>query len=468
MEQPGFWRTVREALRGTSVDLTAVSIRRAVVLLALPTVLEMSMEALFTIVDIFLASRLGPDAVSTVGLTESMMAIVYSLAMGLSAGAVAIIARRVGEKDPEAASRAAVDVIVLSLLTSLVLGVAGASLAPHLLEAMGAEPEVVAGGAPYTRVMLATNAVVFLLFVANAVFRSAGDAAVAMRALWIANIVNIALAPCLMFGWGPFPRLGIVGAAWATTVGRGIGVAYQLRALTSGRARIELLRRHLSTRLQTARELVRIATPATMQVLIETASWMGIVRLMSSYGNLAFAGYTIAMRIVIFALMPSWGLSSAAATLVGQNLGARQPERARRSVLAIALYNVVFLAPVGLMFTLLPHFFVTLFTRDPEAVAYGSDCLRMVGVGFVAFAFGMVAIQAFNGAGDTRTPMLVNLGSFWLCKIPLAYALAWGAGWGPRGAFFAITVAYAVQATSAGLLFWRGGWQRVELGAPKA
>lgn len=468
MEQPGFWETIREALRGTSDDLTAVPIRRAVVLLALPTVLEMSMEALFTIVDIFLASRLGPDAVSAVGLTESMMSVVYSLAMGLSAGAVAIIARRIGEKDAEGAARAAVDVIALSLLTSVLLGAAGAMLAPRLLAVMGADPEVVASGAPYTRVMLATNAVVFLLFVANAVFRSAGDAAIAMRTLWIANLANIALAPCLMFGWGPFPKLGIVGAAWATAVGRGIGVIYQLRMLTSGRGRVQLRRRHLSARLRSARELVRIATPAAMQVLIETASWMGIVRLMSSYGNLAFAGYTIAMRIVIFALMPSWGLSSAAATLVGQNLGARQPERARRSVLAIALYNVAFLAPVGVTFTLLPHFFVTLFTQDPEAVKYGSDCLRMVGVGFVAFAFGMVAIQAFNGAGDTRTPMLVNLGSFWLCKIPLAYALAWGLGWGPRGAFLAITVAYAVQATSAAILFWRGKWQRVVLEAPPA
>lgn len=468
MEQPGFWETIREALRGTSDDLTAVPIRRAVVLLALPTVLEMSMEALFTIVDIFLASRLGPDAVSAVGLTESMMSVVYSLAMGLSAGAVAIIARRIGEKDAEGAARAAVDVIALSLLTSVLLGAAGAMLAPRLLAVMGADPEVVASGAPYTRVMLAANAVVFLLFVANAVFRSAGDAAIAMRTLWIANLANIALAPCLMFGWGPFPKLGIVGAAWATAIGRGIGVIYQLRMLTSGRGRVQLRRRHLSARLRSARELVRIATPAAMQVLIETASWMGIVRLMSSYGNLAFAGYTIAMRIVIFALMPSWGLSSAAATLVGQNLGARQPERARRSVLAIALYNVAFLAPVGVTFTLLPHFFVTLFTQDPEAVKYGSDCLRMVGVGFVAFAFGMVAIQAFNGAGDTRTPMLVNLGSFWLCKIPLAYALAWGLGWGPRGAFLAITVAYAVQAMSAGILFWRGKWQRVVLEAPPA
>lgn len=456
----GVWATLREAVRGTEQDLTAVSIRRAVVLLAVPTVLEMSMESLLTVVDIFFVSKLGSDAVATVGLTEAMLSPIYAIAMGLSAAATALIARHTGAKEPDRAATAAVQVIGIAIALSIVFGIAGIVLAPHLLAAMGASPSIVAGGSSYTGVMLGGSLTIFLLFVVNAVFRAAGDAASAMRSLWLANILNMLLAPCFVFGLGPFPKMGVLGAAVAMTLSRAIGVAYQMSTLVRGKSRLAITRAHVVAEVKVIRELVKVATPAAGQVLIETASWLALVRIISSFGSAALAGYTIAMRIAIFALLPSWGLATAAATLVGQNLGAGQPDRAARSVWTIAKYNVAFLGPVGLAFAIAPLALVGFFTSDPETTAYAVDSLRIVALGFVVFAFGMVTMQAFNGAGDTTTPMLVNLGSFWFFKIPCAWVLAKVVGMGPHGVFLSITIAYAVQSTIAFALFRRGKWRK--------
>ncbi len=455
---------MREALRGTEQDLTSVPINRAVLLLAVPMVLEMSMESLFAVVDIFFVSKLGSDAVATVGLTESMLSHVYTLAMGLSAGATAIVARKTGEKDLDGAATAAGQVILLSLVGAAVLGVLGIALSSHLLGAMGASPSVIATGTGYTAVMLGGSVTIFLLFVVNAVFRSAGDAAVAMRALWLANGLNIVLAPCFIFGLGPFPRMGVAGAAVATTVSRGVGVAYQVLMLKRGRGRLVIGMRHLRPRPKVIAEVLELSSTASLQVLIETASWLGLVRILSSFGSHALAGYTIAMRVAIFALLPSWGLANAAATLVGQNLGAAEPERAERSVRTIARYNVLFLGSIGILFAIAAHLVVGLFTHDADVAAYGAECLRIVALGFIVFAYGMVMLQAFNGAGDTVTPMLVNLGCFWFVKIPIAYTLADGLGLGPRGVFLAITIAYSAQSLVSWGLFRRGRWKTKKLG----
>ncbi len=461
---PSFWSTVREALRGTEQELTAIPIQRAVLLLAVPMVLEMSMESLFAVVDIFFVSRLGSDAVATVGLTESMLSVVYALAMGLSAGATAMVSRKTGEKDLEGAATAAGQVIVLSLFGATLLGALGILLSSHLLGAMGASADVVSMGSGYTAVMLGGSVTIFLLFVVNAIFRSAGDAAVAMRALWLANGLNIVLAPCFIFGIGPFPKMGVAGAAIATTVSRGIGVVYQVMMLKRGRGRLVIQPRHLRPRPKVIAEVLKLSSTASLQVVIETASWLGLVRILSSFGSHALAGYTIAMRVVIFALLPSWGLANAAATLVGQNLGAAEPERAERSVKTIARYNVLFLGTIGVLFALVPNLVVKLFTHDADVAAYGAECLRIVALGFVLFAYGMVMLQAFNGAGDTVTPMLVNLGCFWFVKIPIAYVLADVLHIGPRGVFLAITIAYSAQAVGGWVLFRRGRWKTKTVG----
>lgn len=456
---PAVWDVLREALRGTTQDLTKAPLRRAVVLLSVPTVLEMSMESLFAVVDIFFVSRLGSTPVAAVGLTESMLSVVYAMAMGLGAGATAVIARRIGEKDPEAAANAAVQVLLFALAASAALGVFGAWFAPSLLRAMGATREVVEVGGPYAAILFGGNVTITLLFVVNAVCRSAGDASVAMRALWLASLLNLVLAPCLIFGVRPFPGLGVTGAAVATTLSRGLGAGYASYVLFSGRGRLRLARRHLTIRVAEMREIVRLAVPATMQVLIETSSWMGIVRTIASFGDVALAAYTIAMRVAIFALNPPWGLANAAATLVGQNLGAGEPERARRAVVTIARTNVAFLGGAGLLFLVFARPIVGIFASDEAVVVAAVSALRIVALSFACFAYGMVAIQAFNGAGDTRTPMLVNVGAFWFFKLPLAWCLAHAAGLGPSGVYVAIAAAYTLQAVVAAILFRRGRWR---------
>jgi putative MATE family efflux protein len=452
------WSTLRQAVRGSPQDLTAVPVRRAVILIAVPTVLEMVMESILTIVDIFVVSRLGSAAIATVGLTEGILSPVYALSMGLAAGATAIIARRTGEKDADGAALAAVQVILLAIGLAAAVGTGGALASRSLLAVMGADDEVVSSGTSYAAVMLGGSVTVFLLIVVNAMFRSVGDAALAMRALWIANLLNIALAPMLVFGVPPFPRMGVLGAAVAATASRAVGIAYQASVFARRRGRLVVLRRHVAVHLRLVAEVAKLAAPASGQVLIETASWLGLVRILSTYGSLALAGYTIAMRIVVFTLLPSWGLAQAAAALVGQNLGAGSVDRARSSVWTVARYNMAFLAPVAAVFVLRPAWFVHPLTSDPTAFAYAADCLRIVAVGLVVFAFGMVATQAFNGAGDTATPLAINLGSFWLFKIPCALVLAKVAGMGPRGVFLAITAAYAAQSVIAGVLFQRGRW----------
>jgi putative MATE family efflux protein len=450
---------LREALAGSHQDFTAAPLGRAIFLLALPMVLEMAMESLFTIVDVLWVARLGADAVATVGLTESMISLVFAVAIGLSAAAAAMVARRIGERDPAGAGSAAVQALGLGLLVSLPLGGLGATLAPLALRAMGASPAISAH-ASFTRVMLGGNATILLLFLTNGIFRGAGDAAIAMRALWLANLINLILDPCLIFGLGPFPKLGLVGAAVATTIGRGVGVAYQVAVLLRGRGRVAIARHQLRLDPAVMRRLARLSTGGMLQALISTSSWLGLVRILAQFGNIALAGYTIAIRIIVFAILPSWGLSNAAATLVGQNLGAARPDRAARSVWLTGACNMVFLAAIAVVFVALAGPIVGLFTRERAVAEVAASALRIISYGYVFYAWGMVMVQAFNGAGDTFTPTLINIGCFWLWQIPLAYTLAGPFGLGAGGVFWAIAVAYSTSAVVGIVLFRRGGWQR--------
>ena len=455
----GFWDTVREALRGSHHDYTAGPIGRAIILLAIPMVMEMVMESVFAVVDVFWVAHLGPNAVATVGLTESMLALVYTAAMGLSIGVMAMVARRIGEKNPAGAAEAATQGIALGVIVAAAFGVLGAIFAPRLLGVMGAPPAVIAIGSGYTRVMLGGNMVIVLLFLINATFRGAGDAAIAMRVLWLANWINIVLGPCLIFGLGPFPELGVKGAAIATTIGRGTGVLYQVYQLMRRDGRIVIHRDQLRLRPAVMRTLLRLSGSGTFQVLVGTASWIGLMRIVSTFGAQAVAGYTIGIRILIFALLPSWGLANAAATMVGQGLGAGKPERAERAVWIAGVYNMVFLGMVGLVFVLLAAPIVRLFTTDPGVAPVAAACLRIVSYGYVFYAWGMVLTQSFNGAGDTWTPTWLNLFCFWFWEIPVAYALAVHFGLGPRGVFVAITIAFSTLAVVSAILFRRGRWK---------
>jgi len=451
--------TVREALSGSHGSFTEGPVGRAVVLLAIPMVLEMALESVFAVVDVFWVAKLGASAVATVGLTESILSILYSLAIGLSMAATAVVARRIGERDREGAARTAVQAIALGVLIAVPLGVLGAVFAPRLLALMGAGADVAASGAPFMAVMLGGNVVIVLLFLINAIFRGAGDATVAMRVLWLANAINLVLDPCLIFGWGPFPALGVTGAAVATTTGRGIAVLVQLVTLARGTGRLAIRREHLRLDPKTMLALLKLSGNAIFQSLIGTASWIGLVRILSGFGSAALAGYTIAIRIVIFGLLPSWGMSNAAATLVGQNLGAKKPDRAARSVYLAGFYNMAFLGVVGLGFFLFPGALVGLFTADAAVGPIAAEGLRIIAAGFLFYAWGMVLVQSFNGAGDTWTPTVINFFVFWLWEIPLAWALAVRAGMGPRGVFLAIPIAFSTLAVAGGLLFRRGKWK---------
>jgi putative MATE family efflux protein len=455
----GLWATLREAVRGESLDYTTIPINRAIVMLAVPMVLEMLMESVFALADVFWVARLGADAVATVGLTESMLTLVYTVAMGVAIGATALVARRVGERDPNGAARAAVQSIVLGLIISVVIGLLGARYAADLLAIMGASPGVVATGTTFTRVMLGGNATVVLLFVMNAIFRGAGDAAIAMRVLWIGNIINIALGPCFIFGLGPFPELGVTGAAVATNIGRGTAVLVQVMTLARGRGRIGIARRHLGIDLPVMWSVLRLAGSAALQILVATASYVALVRILSTFGSAALAGYTIGLRIVFVALLPSFGISNAAATMVGQNLGARQPDRAERAVWQAARYNMVFLGGVGVAFLLFAPVIIGAFARDATVHAFGVACLRIVSAGFVFYALGMVLTQSFNGAGDTWTPTIINVGVFWLLEIPLAFMLARHTGLGAHGVFAALAIAYSSLAVVSAVIFRRGAWK---------
>ena len=456
---PSVWSAIREALAGAhGRDFTEGPIGRAIFILAVPMVLEMCMESIFAIVDVFVVAHLGADAVATVGLTESFMTILYALSMGLSIGAGAMIARRIGEKDAEGAAHTAAQVLLFGLIVSVTIGIVAALFAPSLLRVMGASPGVLRNSA-FTRIMLGCNASVVMLYLVNAVFRSAGDAAIAMRVLWLANAINIVLAPTLVFGWGPFPKMGIVGAAVATTIGRSTGALFALSRLLRAGSRIRIRRRHFAFDPALIARVVNLSSAATFQVFIGMASWIGLVRILASFGSDALAGYTIGMRIVIFALLPSFGLSNAAATMVGQALGARKPERAEKAVWTAGKYSACFLGIVGLLFVILARPVVGLFTPDVGVAAYGTAALRTVACGFLFYAYGMVITQSFNGAGDTRTPTYINLGVFWLFEIPLAWLLANTFGLGPQGVFLAATFAFSLLAVVSALLFRRGRWK---------
>jgi len=460
---PSFWDSVREAIGGSRQDFTEGSLGRAILLLAVPMILEMLMESVFAIVDVFWVSRLGADAVATVGITESMLAIVYAISLGLSMSAAAMVARRIGERNPDQAAVSAVQAIGVGVMVGLVVGATGTVLAPKLLQLMGASTELVASGHRYTSVMLGSSFVILQLFLINAIFRGAGDAAIAMRVLWLANLINLLLDPCLIFGLGPFPALGVTGAAVATTTGRSVGVIYQLVVLARGRSRIVVRREHLQLHPIVMLRLLRLSANGILQVAIGTASWLGLVRILSRFGSNALAGYTIGVRIILFALLPSWGMSNAAATLVGQNLGARRPDRAERSVWLAGFYNMCFLGGVGLLFVLFAPGLIRLFTSDPLVTPFAVDCLRIVSCGFLFYAYGLVFSQAFNGAGDTLTPTLLNLTCFWLWEIPMAYLLSIRLGLGPRGVFVSITIAFSTLALLGGLVFRRGRWKQQQV-----
>lgn len=453
-----FWAAIRESLAGEHRDYTLGSIRQAILMLAIPMVLELCLESVFAVVDVFFVARLGSAAVATVALSESLLAVLYAVAMGLSAGATAIVARRIGEKDLDGAARAAVQAILLGLFVAIPVGVFGTAYAEPLLRMMDAGPEVLAH-ASYTRIVLGANGVILMLFLINAVFRGAGDAAIAMRVLWIANAFNICLDPCFIFGVGPFPRLGVVGAAVATTTGRGIGVLVQLYWLARREGRVRVGREHLRFEPRIMLTMVRLSGSAVIQGLIPNLGWLGLVRVLATFGSAAVAGFGIAFRIVVFALLPAWGLANAAATLVGQNLGAGRPDRAETAVWKACFYNMVFLSCVGFVFVALPVPLIAAFQSDPAVSDNAVRALRIISAGFPFYAYAMVLSNSFNGAGDTLTPTIVNLFCFWFWELPLAYALAHILHLGPSGVFWSIAVAYSTMALISAALFRRGRWK---------
>jgi len=453
-------KLLREALRDNDEDFTAGPIRRALALLAIPMMLEMAMESIFAVVDIAFVSRLGTDAVAAVGITEALVTVLYAIAIGLGMGLTAMVARRIGEKDPEAAALVTGQSILIGAILSIAIGVAGVIYARDLLAIMGASSGVIEQGTGFMAVLLGGSASIIYLFLLNAAFRGAGDATVALRSLWIANGINIILDPCLIFGLGPFPELGVTGAAVATTIGRSVGVLYQVGYLLGERGRIALRFRHLYLVPDLTLRLLRISIGGIGQFLIATASWIGVMRIVAIYGSSAIAAYTIALRMMEFTFLPAWGLGNAAATLVGQNLGAGQPERAEQSAWQAAKYNAAFMAVAGLFTLSFAQGITGLFTSQADVLYWGTRCLQILGLGFPMYAIGMVMIQSLNGAGDTATPALLNFVCFWLVQIPLAYWLATRTSLEPNGAFVAIVVSESLLTVLSVLVFRRGNWKQ--------
>jgi putative MATE family efflux protein len=454
------WPSIREALKGSHQDYTTGSLNRSILLLAIPMVLEMVLESLFAVVDVFWVGRLGANAVATVGLTESLLALVFAIGLGLALSTTAMVARRIGEKDPEDAAIAGVQAIVLGLVISLGLGIPAGIYAPQLLHLMGASPVIVAGGSGYARIALGGCGAIIMLFLNNAIFRGAGDAAIAMRLLWVSNIINLILDPCLIFGLGPFPHLGVTGAALATFTGRSIGVLYQFYRLFKGTERIRVLARHVRLNVGVMVRLLRVSLTGMLQFAIANASWIFLVRIVSIFGSAAVAGYTVAIRIVVFFVLPSWGLSNAAATLVGQNLGAGHPDRAANAVWRTGFYNMLFLGAIGVFFVIFAGPVVRLFVDDPAVIPIARVALRTFACGNVGYAYGMVMLQAFNGAGDTLTPTIVNFFGFWVLELPLAWVLAVNLHMRGEGAFLSIVIAECSMAAAGIVLFRQGRWKR--------
>jgi putative MATE family efflux protein len=457
------FRDIVEAVSGSEQDFTEGKLSRAILLLSIPAVLEMIMESIFVIADIFFVSRLGADAVATVGITESMITIIYAISIGLGTATTSMVSRRIGEKHNDEASRTAFQAIMTGLLVSLLIGIPGAFFAEKLLGLMGASHNITETMSGYTRIMLGGNVVIMMLFIINAIFRSAGDAAVAMKVLWIGNIINIILDPCFIFGLGPFPQMGVTGAAVATTIGRGTAVMVQFYLLFFGKKRIQLSVKQLSIDFRIMLKLLRLSIGSIGQYLVSTSSWIALVRIISVFGSEVVAGYTIAIRIIGFTLLPSWGISNAASTLVGQNLGAKKPERAEKAVWVTGWVNMILLGTIGAILIIFPDFFIRFFISNENVIKSGILGLRIISIGFIAYGLGMVLVNSFNGAGDTSTPLKINILTFWMIEIPLAYILAIKAGMQEEGVFIAIVLAETLMTIIAWLVFRRGKWKLKEV-----
>ncbi len=459
-----FYQLFKMAVKGDEQNFTEGSINRAIFLLSIPMILEMAMESVFAVVDIFFVSRLNnSDAVAVIGLTESLLALVYSVAWGVSMGATALVARRVGEKDPEGAAVAGVQAILVGLVSSLLVTLTGIFFYKDLLHLMGASESVIQIGSRFTFWMLTGNLSIMMLFLINGIFRGAGNAAIAMRALWLANLINMILDPILIFGWGPIPAFGVEGAAISTNIGRSLGVVYQLFYLFSNKGIVKMNTKNFKFDWKIIKQVINVSAGGTGQFLISSASWVFLARIISHFGSAAMAGYTIAIRVIIFTILPSWGMANASATLVGQNLGAGQPERAEKSVWKTGFYNMVFLAFIMVIFLFLSSPILRFFSSDELVVGYGTQCLQIVAFGYLFYGYGMVITQSFNGAGDTRTPTLLNLFGFWCFQIPLAYLLAIQFDFGPNGVYAAIAIAESAIAIAGIYLFRRGTWKTVKV-----
>ena len=458
-EPVSFWRSVAQSLRGEEHDYTALPLNRAVILLAVPMVLEMLMESLFAIADVFWVSRLGKEAVAVVGITESVMTLIYAVAIGISIAATAIVARRIGEKEPELAAQAAGQIVVIGVLVSSVIGIVLGFLAPDILRFMGADATVVTLGSDFARIMLGGNITVFMIFLINAIFRGAGDAVIAMRTLVLANTLNIVLGPCFIFGWWIFPEMGVTGAAVATNIGRGVGVIYQLWHLAGHHSRVKVRWEHLRPVREVIGAVLSKSGSGIAQLLISTTSWVGLFKILALFGSTALAGYTIAIRIVVFALMPAWGLANAGATLVGQNLGAEKPDRAEAAVWIATRLNTLVLGVIGLVFIVCAAPLIGFFTTEPDVLAFGTQALWIVSLAFPLYAAGMCFESAFNGAGDTWTPARLNFMCLWVLQIPLAWVLAQTFSMGPIGAVISVPAAFTALTLWSWLLFRRGKWK---------
>ena len=457
------WNLLRLGIAGEDANILSGNIDRAIILLAIPMTLEMVMESLFAVVDIFFVSKIGVNAIAAVGLTESLMTITYSLGWGLALGTTAMIARRVGEKDNEGASIAAVQSIYLAFIIAVPIMIAGLLFSKDFLRLMGASEAIIAEGAGYTRLIFGSNIIVILLFLINGVFRGAGDAALAMRSLWIANTINIILDPMFIFGIGPFPEWGIEGAAIATVIGRTAGICYQIYHLAKGRGIVKIHTGNWQYKNDIVVRLVKLSSGVTAQFIIGSASWIFLMRIMSTFGSVALAGYTIAIRIIIFTILPAWGFSNAAATMVGQNLGALQPERAEKSVWRTGFFNAIFMGTVMIVFIFLSDSIADFFTDEKAVVASAAQCLKIFSLGYFSYAFGMVLVQAFNGAGDTRTPTIMNLVIYWLMQIPLAYLLSLQLSLGAPGVYWTVVICETVFSIAGYFLFKKGKWKTIKV-----